>query len=262
MDCALLALCLVYTITLKVFLYIANAIELKIGGMIMLEMMLSKLQKPIIIPVGQQDYTVAGTYSWVCPDDVFMVCVAMVAGGQAGSSIHSNNGLGGKGGGLRWCNNIPVVPGQTYGVVVGSGGTTVTKSYSDTIPITGGGNSGAFNIVVGVGNAGTAMTADIRGYNGCIQPASANAAGKTAYGGDSASYTASAPNKYDTANSLGLVLSTGAMAGNGAGKGGIMVGPAIDNGGYPKTAYKGGDGAVRIIWGKNRAFPSTNITNK
>jgi hypothetical protein len=27
------------------------------------------------------------------------------------------------------------------------------------------------------------------------------------------------------------------------------------------TSQKGGDGAVRIIWGQNRAFPSTNTGN-
>lgn len=228
----------------------------------MFEMMLGKLIKPTYIPTGQQEYLVAGSYNWVCPEDVFTVCVALVAGGQAGSSSYGSNGLGGKGGGLRWRNNIPVVPGQTYGIIVGSGGTTVTKSYNDTIPITGGGNSTAFGIVAGVGNTGTTMTVDIRGFNGCVQPGSASDAGKTAYGGDSASYTASAPNKYDTANALGLVLRLGTMTGAGAGKGGIMVGPAVDNGGYPKTAYAGNAGAVRIIWGKDRSFPNRNIGDK
>ena len=64
--------------------------------------------------VGQQAYTTPGTFSWTAPAGVTSVSVVAVGGGGAGS-------LGGSGGGLGWKNNITVVPGNIYTVVVGAG---------------------------------------------------------------------------------------------------------------------------------------------
>ena len=69
-----------------------------------------------VSPTGQQAYTTAGTYSWTCPYAVTSVSVVCVGGGTGG---HYNSASGG-GGGLGWKNNITVVPGNTYTVVVGA----------------------------------------------------------------------------------------------------------------------------------------------
>jgi hypothetical protein len=69
-------------------------------------------------PPGQQEYTSPGTYSWIAPEDVTKVSVVAVGGGGTTDS----GGGGGGGGGLGWKNNITVVPGQSYTVVVGIGG--------------------------------------------------------------------------------------------------------------------------------------------
>ena len=67
----------------------------------------------------QIQFTAPGTYSWIAPLDVTSVCVLCVgAGGNGGSA----NGGGGGGGGLVYANNIPVTPGTTYTLQVGTGG--------------------------------------------------------------------------------------------------------------------------------------------
>ncbi len=263
MDCALLALCLVYTITLKVFLYSVNVIELKIGGeTIMLEMMIGLIPKPPVSPVGQTEYAFPGSYSWTCPADVFTVCVAILGAGESGSSTSGNSAVGGRGGGVRWQNAIPVIPGNKYTIVVGSGGTTRTLTYNDAIPVTGGTSSTAFGIIAGVARIGTAIGGAIGGFGGSAQGRNLSVMGGVALGGDSASYIIEGPMKFDAIEPKGLLLRTGAMVTNGTGTGGRMVAPTQPYGSSPKTAYKGGDGTVRIIWGANRAFPSKNIGDK
>lgn len=72
---------------------------------------------------GQQAYTTPGTYSWTAPEGVTSVSVVAVGGGGGGyprSQVGQSGGAGG-GGGLGWKNNIPVIPGQSYTVVVGAG---------------------------------------------------------------------------------------------------------------------------------------------
>ena len=79
-----------------------------------------------IVTGGQIEYTTPGTYSWLCPAGVTSVCVVCVGGGGGGMQYVSGAGFypmsGGGGGALGWKNNISVVPGTSYSVVVGAGG--------------------------------------------------------------------------------------------------------------------------------------------
>lgn len=71
-------------------------------------------------PIGQASWIDAGTYQWTCPEDVTLVCCVVVAAGQMSTYPTSANlGKAGDGGGLRWKNNIPVVPGTVYEIVIG-----------------------------------------------------------------------------------------------------------------------------------------------
>ena len=94
---------------------------------------------------GQQAYTTPGTYSWVAPSGVTSVSVVAVGAGGG----NSGGGLGGGGGGLGYKNNITVIPGNSYTVVAGQGGTgqSGTSSYFiDTSTVAGfGGPTGAGN---------------------------------------------------------------------------------------------------------------------
>lgn len=76
-------------------------------------------------------YDTPGTYSWTAPAGVTSVSVVCIGGGGAGTrgtSPSSEDQLrrGGGGAGLGWKNNITVVPGQSYTVVVGDGGNTLS----------------------------------------------------------------------------------------------------------------------------------------
>lgn len=114
------------------------------------------------IPPTAVIYSTPGSFLWYAPASVTEVHVACVGGGAGGGhaaayptpirrlSERSNDdeeqeqdssadttehkhklhkryiagyrGSGGGGGGLGWANNIPVVPGQSYNVVIGAGG--------------------------------------------------------------------------------------------------------------------------------------------
>ena len=64
--------------------------------------------------VGQQEYTTAGTYTWVCPAGVTSVSVVCIGGGGTGGAY------GGSGGSLAYKNNITVSPGTSYTIIVGA----------------------------------------------------------------------------------------------------------------------------------------------
>lgn len=76
-------------------------------------------------PTGQQEYTTAGTFTWVCPQDVESVCVVCVGGGGGGAGTWAN--AAGGGGALAYINDYSVNPGSSYTVVVGTGGQTNTS---------------------------------------------------------------------------------------------------------------------------------------
>jgi len=104
-----------------------------------------------------QLYQTPGTYSWTAPAGVTSINVAAVGGGGGGA--HRFVGGAGGGGGLsNYENNLRVVPGQSYTIVVGSGGgagspvgvtggDTYMYPVSTNVPmITAGGGAGAANM--------------------------------------------------------------------------------------------------------------------
>lgn len=136
-------------------------------------------------PVGQQAYTTAGTYSWVAPANTTSVSVVCVGPGKNDGST----GYQGSGGALAYKNNITVVPGQSYTVVVGSSVSGTTSYFNSTGTVNagnyqtrtgdGGGDGGAGN-----GGGGGAGGYSGNGGNGRPTPGSQapNAAG--GYSGD------------------------------------------------------------------------------
>jgi hypothetical protein len=108
----------------------------------------------------QVNYTIPGTYSWIAPEGVTSVSVVCVGGGGAGA----NNVNGGGGGGLGWKNNIAVVPGQSYTLVVGAAGVPATS----TLNVNGGNGGDSYFI----------STSTVRGGGGRGgQPSGANIGG-------------------------------------------------------------------------------------
>eukprot|EP00047_Mylnosiga_fluctuans_P024645 m.166012 g.166012 ORF g.166012 m.166012 type:complete len:97 (-) comp9897_c1_seq16:77-367(-) len=86
-----------------------------------------------------------------------MLTAGMGALGQVGG------GYGGGGGGLGWKNNIPVVPGQSYTVVVGAGGSGAGYS-GNNCGGGGGGASGAVRIIWGPGRAFPSANVDYNSF--------------------------------------------------------------------------------------------------
>ena len=71
----------------------------------------------------QQEYLEAGNYTWVCPAGVTSVSIVAIGPGGAGENVGP---YGGGGGGCAYKNNITVVPGTGYAVVVGAPGAMAT----------------------------------------------------------------------------------------------------------------------------------------
>jgi hypothetical protein len=161
---------------------------------------------------GGQLFTSSAT--WTAPTGVTLVhAVCVGAGAESGT-------IAGGGGGLGWKNNIPVVPGQSYSVVVGSGGQNKADEHSYFISQAtvmgrgGNGSSGGSWVGDGGGNGGNGQGSGT--YNEC---GGGGAGGYTGNGGNGKSGT------------------TG-QAGNGSGGGG--GGSMANSGGY--TCGGGGVG--------------------
>jgi len=254
---------------------------------------------------SQQAFITPGTYTWVAPFNVYSVSVVCIGAGGNGEANPSPV-YGGGGGGLAYLNNIPVVPGNSYTVVVGG-----YQQYNDgqdssfngaTIVATGG-KSGVFGsgtsaggtfsgtgVLGGTGgqggrggNGGGGGAAGYTGNGGAgaatFSNSGSNGAGGGAGGGGS---SVSGPTSYTGGGGGVGILGQGANGTGGAGGGtfppnggtggsggtnGGAGGPGEEfrggsygggSGGYTGAFVGGQDGAVRIIWGPNRAFPSTN----
>ena len=259
------------------------------------------------IPAGQQAFTTPGTYSWTAPVDVKSVCVVCVGGGGSGyRGRPSYGGGGGGGGGLGYINNYAVTPGNTYTIVVGTGGslpssrssnagsdsyfvsTSVVKgsggvggqdngqpdSAGGTYVGDGGGNGGVGGRAQGF-NAGSGGGGGGGGYSGTggrgttddrTPPASAGSGGG---GGGGGIYSGGGGTGILGQGSNGTAGTDGVGGGGGSGgtnggagasanPGGSYGGGGGGNDGVAEGSLVGGGGAIRIIWGGGRAFPSTN----
>ena len=242
----------------------------------------------IVTPVlaGQQAYTTAGTYEWVCPAGVTSVSVVCVGGGGGGGAqnpIHA-----GGGGGLSYVNNISVIPGTSYTVTVGEGGSYgssgngANSSFSN-LCVAGGGRSGdsgsssGGSPIIGTGGFGGSGG---RGGTGSQGAGGGGAAGYSGNGGNGSigANAATAGSGGGGGGAIGYTGGSGSGSGGGgvgilgqgangaagtssatrsvrAGKGGSggtsgdgSGNAGIYGGGGAGGSSGGGPGAVRIIW--------------
>jgi hypothetical protein len=246
-------------------------------------------------PAGQQAYTGAGSYQWTAPANVTSVCVVCVGGGGNGGSS-----TGGGGGGLGWKNNITVVPGQNYSVVVGGqsgqsyfiNNTTVqggggvagisnsgSPSVGGTFVGDGGGNGGTASGRWGGGGAGGySGTGGTGGLNNSVPPSPTDGSGGGGAGGGQGGTGTPAASGGGGVGILGQgangtvgssVYSDGGGGSGGSNGSGGGNGSGGNGGGYgggggvgSNGGGSGASGAVRIIWGSGRSFPSTNTTDQ
>ena len=247
---------------------------------------------------GQQEYTTPGSYTWTAPAGVTSVCVVCVGAGGAG------------GGALAYKNDITVVPGTGYNVVVGAPGSmatgttgsgagqnTGTSGGNSTFQAThgttiaqggitgapdandpkgspagdydGGGNGGITYNYGGYSGGGAGGYSGDGGGAGSTDPSSGVARPGSGGGGGAGSWA------YNSGGGVGIygegVSGAGNTNGDGFGGSGgqngqgegsdggqVQVGGNYGGGASGRWAgNKGGNGAVRLIWGPGRAFPST-----
>ena len=177
---------------------------------------------------GQLTYNLPGIYSFVCPPDVTSVSVVCVGGGGQGATSMGVDSNGGGGGGLGYKNNITVIPGNTYTVVVGDAGSK--NFWGDGVD---GGDSYFVNIstVAGFGGKG----GDVYGNPGVGGTYFGDGGGNGGAGG--------------AANSL---QGGGGGAGGYSGKGGDGLSSASGSsgagtGGAGGGGYKAGGGGVGVL---------------
>lgn len=249
---------------------------------------------------GQVEYTIPGTYFWMCPAGVTSISVVCIGGGARGGEGTDISGAnGGGGGGRAYYNVFVVVPGNTYEVLVGAGGTAETPRGGDSsfnvstcIAYGGDGSGGGGGIslypewVSQGGNGGSNPLADYGGSGG------GGAAGYSPGGNGAGATSAATPGQLGGGGGGGSGLNNTDCGGaNGGGAG--LVGDAPDgaagtssdtaptaggngsngNFGYGgggsghattgEPAKDGGSGAVRIIWpGNTRYFPNTRTADE
>lgn len=279
------------------------------------------------VAVGQIEFNVPGTYTWICPQGVTSVCAICVGGGGGGGGNNQDAGAGGGGGGLGWKNNIAVTPGTGYTVVVGEGGQTTTGSGANgaqsyflsfsTVAGNGGrgGGSGTANGGIGGtyvgdyggdgGEGGSCSITDATdslpeagaggGAGGYLGPGGkatnrgGGTVGRSGVGGAAGSGSTSdfGPPLHGGGTGVEGIGVNGYPAGatyagspcRGSGRGlrtGFSTLQPIEylmtnrNGGFPGGGGAGSDdsqsgnganGIVRVIWGPNRSFPSSNTGN-
>lgn len=264
---------------------------------------------------SQQLFTALGAQSWTVPTGVTTISAVLVGGGGAGN-VGGTYNAGGGGGGLRYINNLPVTPGETLTVFVGSGGTPLanntkydgTASYiargaSVLVQANGGIGAAASSIAPSAGGGGTLVGpgpagGNVGGSNGgnggvgsSVYAAGGGGAGGYAGNGGTGGTSAGAStagtggggggggsaggNQGGQGGGVGLLgqgtngtavsYSSGEGLTGGAGSGGSGSLYGGGGGGYDASfvagVSRGAQGAVRIIWGISRTFPSTNTAD-
>lgn len=231
--------------------------------------------------IGQAVYTTVGTYSWVCPANVYSISIVCVGAGGSGnySAAASDSSFSGAAGTLTGGG------GYSY---VGGSGTAFGSLSTGTV---GGGNGG--NGGTGGGNRGGGGAGGYQGNGGgganapyCI----GSGGGVGVYGGTGGgagggyynpSYEAAIGGAGVNGGSSGGSSNSGGIFGGGAGKcdGGYEYGGGGGGLRYvtsyatvPGNTYtvvvggtntgNTGRGAVRMIWGVGRAYPATNTPDQ
>jgi hypothetical protein len=182
-------------------------------------------------------FTTPGTFSWTAPEGVTNVSVVAVGGGGGGGQTSDGSG-GGGGGGLGWKRRVAVVPGQSYTVVVGSGGNRDTDTGTGYATAQAGGTSYFISptIVSGIGGGpvgevgggtvyrrggtGGGYTGDGGGFGG--DGGNHNQNDRGAGGGGAGGYTGNGGT--GASNAGGSAGTGGAGGGGGAGASGLTGG--------------------------------------
>jgi hypothetical protein len=235
---------------------------------------------------GQAEFTTPGSYTWTAPAGVTLVSVVAVGSGDGtasdsyfintstvcgrgsdgftgGTYVGDGGGNGGNGSNTIDCSSWSYGDCGGAGGYSGNGGSAPANACSDSVGNPGSGGGGgsggrSYNDYLSTGGGGVGIYGE--GTSGAGGPA-----GQGGYGGSGGGDGASC---YSTG-------CAGAFFGGDFGGGGATFGSGTSGGGTgggglgwknnisvtPGTSYDvvvgANNGAVRIIWGTGRAFPST-----
>lgn len=218
-------------------------------------------------------YTTSGSYIWTAPEGVTTVCAVCIGGLGASDSYFINSstvrggssnfnltggtytgdggGNGGNGGSQAF--NRFGGGGGGAGGYTSDGGQGKTETYNSFVSSRGGGGGGGVGIFGGSaggsgGGAGLDSSGGSGGSGGGLGEPGSFAPNARSSGG---SYGGGAGGSFSTS---GTWSASDGYGGGGLGwKNNIPVTPGAQ---YDVQVASGG--AVRIIWGNNRAFPNTN----
>ena len=232
------------------------------------------------MPTGSNTYTTAGSNSWVCPAGVFWATVECWGAGGAGAYMSANgNGGGGGGGAYAKKYNIPVVPGTTYTMVIGTGGNNQNNANGTASSF----NNGSANVCVGtfgitaprnntvgqLGGLNNSCVGDVLkdGGNGNSGPTSLGGAG-----GASPSSWSNGVNASGQGTTVALENGgnggAGSTTGNGNGTNGVQPGGGGGGGARTSGNHRGGNGGAGkiVVWWEraqtnNHLFVKASSTN-
>jgi hypothetical protein len=193
-------------------------------------------------------YSSPGTYTFTAPAGVTSVSAVCVGGG--GGACGATNGNGGGGGGLGWKNNIAVTPGQSYTVVVGSGG---SASSVDVDNATSGGNSYFISLSTVAGYGGGRATIAAAGAGGSkVGDGGGNGGSGSKGGGGAGGYSGNGGG----GGGAGANGGSGAGGAAGGGSGGQTTSPCAGGGGTGLYGQgENGRGGAVVLGGGAAGYP-------
>lgn len=213
---------------------------------------------------GHMLYTTPGVYNTVVPNDLYEISALCIGGGASGGQIVGDGTQNsGSGGGLRWRNNIRVVPGQTLKITVGDhdqdskielDGVLILAAFAgrrNTTNSLGAPGGGGNDLGLGGGGNGGA-SGDTQGGGGGAGGYSGKGGDGSVGGGGAGSNGASGAGGGGGGGGAAISNGTGPSAGGGvgvygegqSGAGGVGVGNASATGGGGGSGGVGGGSSV------------------
>lgn len=206
---------------------------------------------------GSAIFQNAGSFKWKCPAGVTNISVVVIAAGTMGTyNTVTKLIVGGSGGNVRYKNNIPVVPGQDYDIIVGQ----IQWGQSPYRELT---RSSAFGInayAAGVGGDST-VSGGVGGGNGAIGNSTPSL--NTIPGhGEPGRWDGGVANRVNVsiAQSKGIDVDGRYDITARFGKSGYYLKTSDAGQGTFNPQYPPAGGAVRIVWGAGRGFPNTDVS--
>jgi len=215
-------------------------------------------KQPALSEINGAAYSDVGTYTFIVPSCASYICVEVWGGGGGGGGGHGTSGYGGGGGGGggygKGC--FSVTPGDSYTVIVGSGGAGGspgnpggngsaggTSSVGSLISATGGnGGGGGGTSAGGSGGTGGTSTGGIVNISGGMGE-NGGIGGNTRYGGKGGN-SGSGPDLNGGMGGAKVITNNP----NGNGNNGSLPGGGGSGGYYNYAGGIGAPGRVIITW--------------